>query len=438
MDFEKLRGKRVCVAVSGGADSVALMHYLRAQAETFSFSLCAVNCEHGIRGEASLADTRFVQTLCEEWRIPLFCFSEDCLARSAREKKSLETVAREFRYESFERLFKAEECDYVALAHHANDEAETLLFRLCRGSSLTGAGAMKKISGRYLRPFLRWSKAEILSYAQEHGLAFRTDESNFEKIAARNRIRLDVLPILEEIVPNATENLSRFAERSQADDEYLYELAKPLLRQEMPREEGDTGVRLAFCQAKPLFFRACLTAFKKLGFERDYTEAHLESVYGLQTLQTGSKVSLKGGLVAKRTYDELAFYQEKDGKTERERFFLPFLEGSLSGGEYEIVVSKTPIAGEGKTLRIDERKIPPNAIFRLREEGDVFEKFGGGRKTLKKYLIDKKIPAYERERLPVLASGKEILVVCGVEISEKLKTDERTENTVYIAIKKKE
>ena len=438
MDFEKLRGKRVCVALSGGADSVALAHYLRAQSEAFSFSLCAVNCEHGIRGENSLADTRFVQELCKAWDISLFCFSENCLERSAREKKSLETVAREFRYECFEKLLSAGKCEYIALGHHANDEAETLLFRLCRGSSLTGAGAMKEEQGRYLRPFLRWTKQDILSYVQEHHLEFRTDESNFEKCATRNRLRLEVLPILEEIISGATENLSKFSMRATADDEYLYSLAQPLVKEEPPCEAGDTGLRISFCEVKPLFFRACLTAFKRLGFLKDYTEKHLESVYGLQTLQTGSQISLKGGLIAKRLYNEIVFYKETVEKTEEKRFFIPFQIGKVICGEYEIFVSKTPITGCGKLLRIDERKIPSNATFRLREEGDIFEKFGGGKKNLKKYLIDKKIPSFERERLPVLASEKEILVVCGVEISEKLKTDDDTLQTLYIAIKKKE
>ncbi len=438
MDFEELRGKRVCVALSGGADSVALTHYLRAQAEAFSFSLYAVNCEHGIRGKDSLADTRFVQELCKAWEIPLFCFSENCLERSAREKKSLETVAREFRYECFEKLLNAGDCDYIVLGHHANDEAETLLFRLCRGSSLTGAGAMKEKQGRYLRPLLQWTKTDILSYVQKYRLDYRTDESNFQKCATRNRLRLEVLPKLDEIVPNATENLSRFAQRAQADDEYLYELAKPLLREEPPCEAGDTGLRVSFCEAKPLFFRACLTAFKKLGFLKDYTQAHLESVYGLQALQTGSRISLKNGLIAKRRYDGIIFYQETEEKRNQKRFFVPFQTGNLRFGDYEIIISTKSIMGEGKTLRIDEGKIPPNAIFRLREEGDIFEKFGGGTKTLKKYLIDKKIPAFTREVLPVLAREKEILAVCGVEISEKLKTDENTLKTLYIAIKKKE
>ncbi len=435
MNFGEFTGKRICVALSGGADSLALLHYLKERAEAFSFLLSAVNCEHGLRGEKSLADTRFVQALCKDWGVPLFCFSEDCAARANRDKVSVETAAREFRYECFESLLAQDQCDYIALGHHADDEAETLLFRLCRGASLTGAGAMKEVAGRYLRPLLSFSKEEILSYAKEKGLSYRTDESNFEPIAARNRLRLEVLPKLEEIIPGATENLSRFAFLAAADDEYLYALSKSLIEKAEKISAEDSGLRLQFCKEKPLFFRACLTVLKTLGLNKDYTQKHLESVYALQEMQTGARAVLKGGIVAERIYDKIAFFIEGAIRGEWSRGFAV---GSFDGGSYEITVSTEPIEGAEKLLRFDGEKVPENAVFRFPEEGDTFEKFGGGRKSLKKYLVDKKISARERESLPVLADGKEILLVCGVEISEKLRVDERTQRTLYVSIKRKE
>ena len=151
--LEKYRGKRICVAVSGGADSVALLHYLYGLKEKNGFSLCAVHCEHGIRGEDSLADRSFVEAICRAFEVELYVFLEDCPARAKREKESLETAARNFRHESFRKLIQEGKADYIATAHHKNDEAETLLFRLARGTSLGGMSAMKEENGYLLRPF---------------------------------------------------------------------------------------------------------------------------------------------------------------------------------------------------------------------------------------------------------------------------------------------
>ncbi len=431
MDFQALQGKRICVALSGGADSVATLHYLKERAAAFSFALSAVNCEHGLRGEASLADTRFSSELCERWGIPVYLFKEDCLKRAEREKCSVETAARNFRYESFESLLTEGKCDYIALGHHANDEAETVLFRICRGSSLTGASGMKEISGRYLRPFLTKTKTEILAYCKEHGLTYRTDESNFEAVATRNRLRLNVLPELERTVPGASENLCRFAIRAAEDDEYLYSLAERYLKQ---REKGVFTVSLD-CP-KPLFYRASLLALKKLGVEKDYTQKTLENAYALAFLQTGSTAELKDGVKAKREYGEIVFYRE----AERKSFLENFRIGDFDGGRIEFNVSDVPTSTleVGRTLAFDGGAVGENAVFRFPEEGDVFRKFGGGTKSLKKYLVDKKIPARERATLPVLARGEEILLIVGVEIAESVKITEQTQRILYVTVKETE
>ena len=178
--LKKYQGKRICVAVSGGGDSVALLHYLNALKEENGYSLCAVHCEHGIRGEDSLADMQFVQTLCKEWGVKLYLFQEDCPARAKREKESLETAARNFRYESFRKLIEEGKTQFIATAHHKNDEAETALFRLARGTSSGGISAMQEENGYLLRPFLKWSKKDITAYITQNGLSYREDKTNFE------------------------------------------------------------------------------------------------------------------------------------------------------------------------------------------------------------------------------------------------------------------
>ena len=443
--FDGLQGKRVCVAVSGGVDSVSLLHYAAAEGKRRGFSVCAVNCEHGIRGAASLDDTAFVKELCKAWGIELFCFAENCVAKAEREKVSLETAARNFRFETFEKLLDGGKCDFVALAHHERDQAETVLFRLSRGTALTGAAAMKERSGRYLRPFLTWSKEKILTYATENGLSWREDETNDLPCAARNVIRLNVLPELERAFHGATANLAAFAESAAEDDGFLYKLAREYLFTERANTPFDTGLRLRFCAEKPLFFRAAVTAMKQAGIEKDYTREHLVALFSLQALQTGARVDLPRGVYAKREYDTIVFYREAaERETRGEAVEIPFddflKKGKFDGGRYEFTVGFQEIesAVDGlKTLRFDLEKIPEGAVLRFKRIGDTFRKFGGGEKPLKKYLIDKKIPCWQREELPVIAVSNKVLAVLGVEISEELKITEGAEKIAFVGVKNK-
>ncbi len=429
MEFSGYHDKTICVALSGGVDSVVLLHKLKALSIGGAFSLCAVHCEHGIRGEESVADMEFVKTLCKEWEIPLFLFRADCPTLAKEQGESLETAARRFRYEAFESLLNEGKADYVALAHHDGDEAETVLFRLARGSSLTGVSAMREENGRYLRPLLQVAKEEIVSYAKEHGLLWREDHTNALPVATRNKIRLNVLPALEEAVKGAGKNIASFAVIAREDDECLYELSKSLITKKPPTFAGDSGYRVAFCEKKPLFTRACLTVLKELGIVRDYTKEQIDALFRLQELQTGTKATVLGGVCAVKQYGELAFLKEiLPAKTE----VIPFGFGVFRIGRYEVIVSKTPLGVE-KELALDAECISNNAVFRCKEQGDSFEKFGGGTKSLKRYLVDKKIPSAERAELIVLALKEEILAVVGVEISEKVKTTVTTKQRAYIS-----
>jgi tRNA(Ile)-lysidine synthase len=163
MDFKKFANKKLCVATSGGADSTALLHYMKSLQNEFGFSLSAVHCEHGIRGQESKEDRDFVVSLCKDWGVPCRVFEADCLTRAKTQKLSLETAAREFRYRCYEELLASGGVDYIALAHHLDDEAETVLFRISRGTSIGGAQGMQPICGKYLRPLLDESKDEILA-----------------------------------------------------------------------------------------------------------------------------------------------------------------------------------------------------------------------------------------------------------------------------------
>ena len=432
MELTKFAGKRICVAVSGGADSVALLHYLRAQESDCGFLLSAVHCEHGIRGKASLKDRYFVEELCKAWQIPLSVFSENCLLRQKEEKESLETVARNFRKECFERLIKEDKADYIATAHHIADETETVLFRLARGTSLTGGRGMREEDGYILRPFLYRSKEEILAYCKAHKLSFRTDKTNFKADATRNKLRLKVLPYLKKIFPFFEKNLARFSYLAGEDDKYLYELSSKLV------SHTDKEIHIAFCKEKPLFFRASLTAIKSLGVEKDYTLSHIESVYLLQEKERGKRVCLPQGVRAEKRENCIAFFKEKENKKEPCFEQVPFTKNGFDGGRYAVKIEKNSqnSVDTWQVLRFDEEKMPKDAVFRFRKDGDYIKAFSGHTKSLKKLFNERKIPKDERAFLPVIASenGSEVYCVCGVEISEKIKVTDTTQKTAYIIL----
>lgn len=431
MKLHGFLGKRICVAVSGGADSVALLHYLKTAEKEHGYTLCAVHCEHGIRGEDSVADMRFVQSLCADLGVPLYTFVEDCPARAKREKESLETSARNFRRECFSALIVDGKADFIATAHHAGDEAETVLFRIARGTSLTGASGIAEQNGYYIRPFLGWTKKEILEYTEKNGLSYREDTTNADTRYARNKIRHEVLPRLEETVRGASENIAKFARLATEDDALLYEYAGELVT------ERNGEYLVAFSDKKPLFRRACLTALKGLGVDRDYTALHLEKAYALQGLQRGAKLDFPQEIEAERKENGIVFRKKSawiaPEKANEQRFGEYF-----DGGAYIVRVSE--ICPEDKEyLRIDGDKLPQTAVFRFRKEGDKIERFGGGGKSLKKFFNEKKIPVKEREYLPLLAEKEngEVYAVCGVEISEKVKVTGDTKRVLYIVTDRK-
>jgi tRNA(Ile)-lysidine synthase len=438
MDLSRFSKKRICVAVSGGVDSMTLLHFLLREKKKWNYQLSAVHCEHGIRGNDSLADEAFVRRICGKWDIPLVCFSENCIEKAQREKCSLETAARNFRYDCFSSLIDAEKADYIATAHHKNDEAETVLFRLARGTSLSGVKGIEAVRDWLIRPLLDWTRADIEAYAKENGFEYCVDSTNLQTDATRNKLRLEVLPKLEEAVNGAVSNLAHFALLAAEDDALLYEYSQTLLS---PLEDK-VGYCVLFCDKKPLFTRACLTALKGLGVEKDYTAKHLEALYALQNSERGAFLCLPQNIIAKRREKDVAFNIKEQEIITKKNPPKKFDKNGFDGGMYEVNVSKTPFTetdGAWKILKIDEEKIPQNAVFRFREDGDKITVFGGGTKTLKKFFNEKKTPVEAREYLPLIAeeNGEEVYVVCGVEISEKVKITETTKQTLYIKIQKK-
>ena len=381
--------------------------------------------------------------------MPLTVFRADVPARAKQSGRNLEEEGRMFRRECYQTMLDGG-ADAVLTAHHRDDYAETVLFRLARGTSLQGLNVFPAQKG-LLRPLLGVTRARIDEYIQENALPFREDETNADVAFSRNRIRHEVLPALERAVPGAKENLVRFAERAVRDDAFLQELA---LRE--VRGEGEKRVFVDL--PKPVFFRACLAAMKALGLTRDYTESNLQELKKLAAAQAGRFTRLPCGITVYREGADLVFLPQEEGAEEAHKarelpFFLGRKEafgGVLEVGEGDFGAGEPPkpageqttgeppfLRGEkptgepsrtcGRVLDVDLAAVPEGAVWRTRREGDIFRPCNGHQKSLKKFLTEKKIPARVGRELPVLAEGSEVLCIAGVELSERIK---RTPNTV--------
>ena len=415
--LNKYAGKRICVALSGGRDSVALLHYLLHNAKEFSLRVTALTCEHGIRGEESLRDLQFVTELCKEWGVPLTVFRADVPARCKQSGRGMEEEARIFRYDCYQTVLKDGAVDFVATAHHKDDVSETVLFRLIRGTSPAGLAAITEWD-RVIRPFLGTSRAQIDEYVAKHDLLYREDSTNGDLSYARNRLRKEALPLLEEIYNGAGEHLVRFASLSAEDDAYLQALAKAELK-------TGADVRFRIDLPKPIFSRACILAVKELGVRVDYTSSVVEETLRLCTLQSGRRMSLPCGVEAMREGDEIVLYRPRPPVLEE----IPFSMGTIAFGDGFVEIGVGEREG---ALRVDLDRIPPECVLRTRRTGDQFRPFHGREKTLKAFLTDRKVSARISRGLPVLAKNSRVYAVFGVEIADEIKQTEQTERRGYL------
>ena len=327
------------------------------------------------------------------------------------------------RYECFADAIKKGKCDKIATAHHLSDNAETVLFNLFRGASLKGVSGIPETNGYVIRPFISVPKDEIAEYIAENDIPFVTDSTNFDTEYSRNYIRQIILPEIKKIFPEAEKRISNFSSIAKEEDVFLDSLARSYITY-----DGEK-VFIPISVNDVIFKRAVIIALQKLGLKKDWERVHAESVCSLKNLQNGKEISLPKNIFAVREYDKVCLFIRTNGKTDS--VDIPFKKGKTEFlGKTLIISEKNDDLPLSAGLYADLSKIPPNAVFRTRRNGDVFKKFGGGSKKLNDYFTDEKVPLRKRDFIPLLAAGNEILVIFGKAVSSSVKADDNTQKII--------
>ena len=420
-----LREKKLLVAISGGLDSVVLTHLIRQL--QFSFSLA--HCNFNLRGAESEADEDFVLQLSEELEVEVFVESFNTENYAQEHKISIQMAARELRYSWFDELSNQLGFDYILTAHHADDNLETFLINLSRGTGLEGLTGIPQQNGRLVRPLLPFSREEIESYAVENKLKWREDSSNASTKYLRNKLRHDVIPKLKEINPQLLQNFIKTQSHLQKSQHIVEVASSQVLSQVMDKVEGSVfffNIEKLKAISQPRAFLYVLL--------KDYGFTEWEDVYNLLSAQSGKFVqSSTHKLLKNRDQLILSELVERD-----------FIEISIPEQETKM---ETPFGtlhfettqqfdeSDSSTIYVDKDLLKYPLSVRHWKNGNYFYPFGmQGRKKLSKFFKDEKLSALEKEKILLLCSQDRIVWIINHRLDNRFKITKETKTILKITL----
>ena len=442
----------VVVGFSGGADSTALLNVLYDLKDILRFNLAAIHINHGIRKEAT-EDEEFSRSFCSERGIPFKAVSVDVPAMARELKLTEEEAGRRARYEAFNAYAKELSANVIAVAHHQNDVAETLLMNLTRGCGLHGAAAIRPLRDNIIRPLLCVDRKDIEEYLQEKNISFCTDMTNFENVHTRNIIRNRIIPELDEGVnPKSVSHMARAAMSFEKADEFVRSYTEKVFAEtaEVLGNFVNIDVRALSEEADIIRENVVLMAFEQLVKSRkDIGFAHVDAVLSLMRDLSGTaSVDLPYGLRAVRSYDILKLGPSENRTEDAGDINLSLTEGE----ETEIVIpglgrariavipydaqKEVPTQTYTKWLDYDRiqavsfRKRRPDDYIRISQKKELHSK------QLSKLMTDEKVPRDERESMYILCDGDEVLWLPGYRLSDAYKVSGTTKRVLTININK--
>ncbi len=435
------------VALSGGADSCALLSILVQLAKDDRFKLIAAHFNHGLRGDESDAEELFCRNLAQKLGVMLV--TERMTSTAVPRGDSPEDYYRRQRYRFLDSV--AMECGAkkIALGHHLNDQAETVLLNILRGSGADGLKGMLPVRDqRYIRPMIKTSRRDIENYLEKNGIEYCQDSSNQNCDYLRNRVRLELMPLLKEkFNPRIEEGLARMAEIVGRDDDYLSDQVHSIVNSpDIQKNKGMVSFPAVYLNALPeaLRFRSVRALLE--GMTKDvngFSFNHIQSIIDLMNHgATGKQISLPAGLLVKKQYDRIIMEFCVIPESPHYEYILP-VPGIVDLKERRIMLS----AGIGTAQEVDYQcknkvyldydKLQGPLIVRNRRPGDWFEPLGTkGSQKIKKLFIDHKIPRLERERIAFIADRSSVVWIEDLHLSDRVKISPETRRILILEIKR--
>ncbi len=436
------KGDQVVAAVSGGADSVCLLHILVSLRNILECEIRVVHVHHGLRGAEADRDAEYVRELSDMWEVPCLVVYKDAAGYAGVHGMSVEEAGRELRYQVFDEEARRTGARRIAVAHHQGDQAETILHNLFRGSGLKGLGGMAPVRGKIIRPLLVLRRDEILEYLDTRGIGCCADSTNMSMDYTRNRIRHKVIPMIcREVNSSAVEHIAAAGELLSQAEQYFDQEARRLWLENRRGGErpGQWGIEARVLTGLPPILKGyvVMDMMGELADSRkDISSVHVEGILDLAEGGTGRTCSLPYGLRARKEYGMVWLEKAGDEKTggtegEEDLFSCPLF--TVQRIPARILRKKYKEIPEKKyTKWFDYDKIKGTLSVRTRRPGDYFTLKDGKRKTVKAFMIDEKIPREERDRILLVAEGQHVLWIVGRRISEFYKITDDTEEILQM------
>jgi tRNA(Ile)-lysidine synthase len=425
-------GDTLIIGLSGGADSTALLDLLTTL-PAFPLRLVAAHLNHCLRGQDSDNDEQFCRGLAARYNVPFESRRVDVKAVANRESLNLEDAGRRARITFFDELLITWQAAAVVLAHHADDQAETLLMRLLRGSGMSGLAGMPWCNGRgYIRPMLCISRVEIEAYLAERRLNWREDTSNLDITFLRNRIRHELLPLLERYNPAVRKALTTTADILSEEDALLDARMRQAAEQVCRFSEIDVTCDITLFKSHPLALQRRLIRLmlsRITGSLEQISHRHLENILKMVTAaRPNLRINLPRGLVAVREYDRLVIKAKDETGLSTAEITIPGpgIYQLFCGASIRIEISTPPLnpGGNLATAYFDSDRMPFPWCVRTFRPGDRIQPLGmSGKKKVKDIFIDEKIPLARRALIPLVFCGDELIWLVGLRTSHLARVD---------------
>ncbi|WP_250277799.1 tRNA lysidine(34) synthetase TilS [[Clostridium] colinum] len=432
----------IIVGVSGGADSICMLHFLYSIKEKFNLKITAVHINHCMRGEESDQDNKFVVDFCNNLNIPIKVFHFDIYAKSKEENLSIEEAGRKYRYYAFNKVLEDENATKIAIAHNKDDNAETMLMRFFRGTGTKGLSGIAYKRDNIIRPILDCLRKDIELYCNKNNLSYRNDSTNSMDIYTRNKIRLNLIPFLKEnFNPNIIDTLSNMSKNFYDENNFLDGLTKKAL-DDCLIEKNNNKISLKIDKLitfdlvlQKRILRLCLSNFNKELYNLSYE--HINMIVSLLKKQTGKKINLPNNLYVYKQYNDLIISKNIiPSKKDISYKYKIELEKQIYIKELNknVLLSKNilNISTKVYTISLNYDKIKDILFIRQRNNGDKIY-INNMTKKIKNIFIDSKIPSNERDLYPILICEDKVIGILGLCLCNEYSSN-KLNNTVYLHI----